>query len=681
MAGVEAENHFDVSMLTTVINDDRNASVDEAPDVSILIVNYNVKDYLRQCLTSIAKSDATYRVQVVVVDNHSIDSSVDDLRPLFPWVTWLALDENVGFGRGNNAGLPLCTGRYLLFLNPDTILGEDTITTMVRYLDSAPSVGLAGCKVLNADGSFQLACRRGFPTPWASFCKLFGLQSLFPTSKLFARYNLTYLSEDETYAVDALIGAFMIGPRHIIESIGGFDPAYFMYGEDLDMCYRIQHKGHHIQYVHTTSIIHFKGESTRRSSMDEVREFYRAMETFAKKHYGRSSFFLGCLRLGISLRSMIERVVRRRRELFTMLVDLVGVNLALMLATAIRFESPFGFPAEAYPLVFFVVPGVVLVALLAVGEYVEHLPGVRRTATGLFVAFFLLASLTYFFKEYAYSRGVVLMTIGLSIVWTMIVRLVWAAYDTWAGRSAIRRVAVVGLVDSAAWIADAFDRADQWSTRCIGFVSVGPMPSTTFHNQPVIGSTEYLEKVIRDNDLSEVILADESMPHDEAMRLMTRCAKYNVRFHLASGYDELVIARIIEDVIGAEPTLKPIPLQTFRNRVVKRMFDVVGALVALLFLVPVITLKRGSAASRIGEWLDVLRGRRSIVGLHPNGRKRDHGKLGITSLAHVGASTAVTPQTIERLNDYYLSRYSLSMDIEILLHHLRLLLRGNKHNT
>jgi GT2 family glycosyltransferase len=678
---MEAQTHIIVPMQPPAVDSANPSREQVQPDVSILIVNYNVKDYLRQCLLSIARSKTHYRVEVVVVDNNSIDASVEELQPQFTWVKWIALDENLGFGRGNNVGLAYCTGRYVLFLNPDTILGEDTISTMVDYLDASPSVGLAGCKVLNADGSFQLACRRGFPSPWASFCKLFGLQALFPKSRLFAQYNLTYLSEDETYPVDALIGAFMIGPRDLILSVGGFDPAYFMYGEDLDLCFRIQHLGYTIQYVHTTTIIHFKGESTRRSSMDEVKEFYRAMEIFAKSHYGRSSFFLGFLRLGIALRSSIERIMRHRRELFTMMVDLAGVNLALMAATAIRFGGPFGFPADAYPLVFFVVPGVVLASLLAVGEYVEHLPGVRRTTTGLFVAFFLLASLTYFFKEYAYSRGVVLMTIALSIVWTMMVRLLWSVYDAWSGRNAIRNVVIVGLVESGTWIATAITNADQWNTRLIGFVSIGPITSAIFHDYAVVGSTEYLEKVVRDHHVSEVILADESMPHDEAMRLMTRCAKQNVRFHLVSGYDELVMARIIEDVIGAEPTLDQLPLLSFRNRVVKRVTDVAGAVVALLFIVPVLTLRSGIRQSHVSHWLEVLRGRRSIVGLHPDKRKREFGKIGMTSLVRVGAPATLTERTIERLNDYYLNRYSLSMDVEILLHHLRLILRGNKYHS
>ena len=152
--------------------------------------------------------------------------------------------------------------------------------------------GIAGCKVLNADGTFQLACRRGFPTPWASFSKLFGLQKLFPKSKTFAGYNQTFRSVDETYYIDAVIGAFMFARMEALDQAKGFDPTFFMYGEDIDLCYRVNQNGWSIAYVHTTSIVHYKGESTRRSSIDEVKHFYEAMEIFVEKHYGKSHLFL-----------------------------------------------------------------------------------------------------------------------------------------------------------------------------------------------------------------------------------------------------------------------------------------------------------------------------------------------------------------------------------------------------
>lgn len=268
-------------------------------DISIIIVNYNVKDFLEQCLYSIRKSRKEFFVEVFVVDNNSTDSSIEYLEPLFPEVKFIQTGKNLGFSKANNIAINQANSKYTLILNPDTILSEDTLEMMYKYMELHPEVGISGCKVLNGDGTFQLACRRGFPTPWTSFTKLFGLQRLFPKSKFFAKYNQTFLSEDENYYIDAVIGAFMFCNTQLIKSLGGFDESYFMYGEDLDLCRQVQLSGKQVAYYHETTIIHFKGESTKRSSINEVKHFYEAMEIFAKKYFSYSKLFLMFLRFGI----------------------------------------------------------------------------------------------------------------------------------------------------------------------------------------------------------------------------------------------------------------------------------------------------------------------------------------------------------------------------------------------
>jgi len=183
--------------------------VKKTPDISIIIVNYNVKDFLEQCLLSIRKSIKLLFVEIFVVDNNSTDGSIEYLKPLFPEVKFIQTGENLGFSKANNIAINQADSKYTLILNPDTILSDNTLEMMYRYMELHPEVGISGCKVLNGDGTFQLACRRGFPTPWTSFTKLFGLQRLFPKSKLFAKYNQTFRSENESYYIDAIIGAFM----------------------------------------------------------------------------------------------------------------------------------------------------------------------------------------------------------------------------------------------------------------------------------------------------------------------------------------------------------------------------------------------------------------------------------------------------------------------------------------
>jgi len=277
-------------------------------DITIVIVNYNVKDFLEQCLNSIRKAKRNFLVEVFVVDNNSTDGSIEFLEPLYPEVKFIQTGKNLGFSKANNIAIKQAKGTYTLILNPDTILSEDTLEKMYEYMRYCPEVGVSGCKVLNGDGTFQLACRRGFPTPWTSFTKLFGLQKLFPKSKIFAKYNQTFRSENESYYIDAVIGAFMFCDTELIKNLGGFDEAYFMYGEDLDLCRQVQLSGRHVSYYHETTIIHFKGESTKRSSINELKHFYDAMEIFAKKYFSSSKLFLLFLRAGIKLRLFIAKI-------------------------------------------------------------------------------------------------------------------------------------------------------------------------------------------------------------------------------------------------------------------------------------------------------------------------------------------------------------------------------------
>ena len=260
-------------------------------DISVIIVNYNVRDFLSNALTSLQKSLKGFQSEIIVVDNASDDGSVDLLKKNFPKVRLIANTKNLGFAKANNQALTLSKGKHILLINPDTLVQENTVRELINFFEDHPDAGMAGCKILNPDGTFQLPCRRSFPTPWIAFTKTFGLSSLFPKSKLFARYNLTYLDPDETYEVDALSGSFIMLKREVYEKIGGLDETFFMYGEDLDWCFRTQQAGWKVFYVPATSIIHYKGESTKRSDIDELKVFYNAMRLFVRKHHAGSPFF------------------------------------------------------------------------------------------------------------------------------------------------------------------------------------------------------------------------------------------------------------------------------------------------------------------------------------------------------------------------------------------------------
>jgi N-acetylglucosaminyl-diphospho-decaprenol L-rhamnosyltransferase len=257
--------------------------------LSVVIVSYNVKYFLEQCLSSLKKAvegsaDLCGETEVWVVDNASVDGSPEFLIPLYPDFHFIQNRENTGFAKANNQALPYCSGDFILFLNPDTILAEDSLYAAVSFFRKTPDAGALGVKMVNGTGVFLKESKRGFPDPAASFFKMTGLSRLFPRSKIFASYYQGHLDETKTNAVDILSGAFMMVRKSVLEKTGGFDERFFMYAEDIDLSWRIREAGFQNYYLADTTIIHFKGESTPRD-LRYLKLFYSAMILFMKKHF------------------------------------------------------------------------------------------------------------------------------------------------------------------------------------------------------------------------------------------------------------------------------------------------------------------------------------------------------------------------------------------------------------
>ena len=275
--------------------------------LSIIIVSYNVKYYLEQCLDSVLKSAQNMDTEIFVVDNHSSDGSLEYLTPKFPTVHFIANKKNTGFSTANNQAIERARGEYILLLNPDTVLGEDTLSRVCRFMDENRQIGAAGVKMLDGFGRFLPESKRGFPSPWDSFTKMSGLSRLFPRSKIFGGYHLHYLDENETHEVEVLAGAFMMLRKETIEKSGSLDNRFFMYGEDIDLSYRINQAGYSNFYL-PEPIIHYKGESTKKD-IRYVKHFYEAMLIFFNKHYPHSNrLFKWTIQLAITLTCFIATV-------------------------------------------------------------------------------------------------------------------------------------------------------------------------------------------------------------------------------------------------------------------------------------------------------------------------------------------------------------------------------------
>ena len=286
----------------------------ERLSLSVVIVNYNVKYYLEQCLESVRRASQGLQVETFVVDNLSSDGSIAYLRERFPEVTFIENKENVGFARANNQAIRMSAGKYVLLLNPDTIVAEDTLARFIAFMDTHADAGGAGAYMLRTNGTFAPESRRGLPTPFVAFCKMSGLAALFPKSRLFGRYYMRYLDENEANKIEIISGAFMFLRREALDKAGLLDEDFFMYGEDIDLSYRILKEGY-ANYFLPSRMLHYKGESTVKSSYRYVYTFYQAMQLFFNKHYAHYSFLVSIpISMAIWARSLLAYIGNQLRH-------------------------------------------------------------------------------------------------------------------------------------------------------------------------------------------------------------------------------------------------------------------------------------------------------------------------------------------------------------------------------
>ncbi|MCK6604259.1 MAG: glycosyltransferase [Ignavibacteriaceae bacterium] len=645
-------------------------------DLSIIIVNYNVKEFLQNLLDSIYRASGDISAEIIIVDNASDDGSVEMVKEKYPGVILIENQENTGFAKANNLGLKIAKGKYLLLLNPDTLVSEDTFTKMFSFFDKYPDAGLATCKMIGSDGNLQLACRRSFPDLWTSFTKVTGLSTLFPKSRLFARYNLTYLDENKTYEVDAISGAFMMMKREVYEKIGGLDEEFFMYGEDLDWCFRVQKAGWKVYYYHETQIIHYKGESTKRSSLNETRVFYEAMHIFVKKYFSYSLPIISLIRLAIFLREMVAFLGKRKFILISAGFDLIFFNLTLYLAAVIHSNtSPTWrwFPDYGIPAVFTVPVAIHMIISMLTGAYTKEKISVLRTLGAVIVGFFTVSSLTFFFKDYAFSRGVLLISYFMLLFvlsgWRIIIKIVFRLGDYTGGLKA-RRTVIIGTDEHTAGMAKKLAAKPELKFNVIGLISLTRKDvGSEVAGFTVVGAIDNLVKVIREKRINTVIFTSGEISYNKMMTVVSSCQNENVEFQIAGNRLDYLIGK------SAVSSLDNIPLfevnyniSTLQNRVIKSLFDFVLGLVILALLYPfsfvfsIFSRNKSDFVKFVLGVPKVLSGKMSFVGPAKAGHndRLYLGKQGLT-----GYWYTETEQE-EGFDIYYARNQNIWLDIEIL---------------
>lgn len=648
-------------------------------DLSIIIVNYNVKEFLQNLLHSISKSTDKISREIIIIDNASNDGSVEFISEKFPEVNLFANKKNLGFSKANNIGINQAKGKYILLINPDTLVSEDTFEKMIDFFDKNPQIGLAGCKILNPDGTLQLACRRSFPGPWASFCKVTGLSNLFPQSRLFAKYNLTYLDPDQTYEVDAISGSFMMFRREVFEKIGGLDEKFFMYGEDLDFCYRAQKSGFKVYYVHSAQIIHYKGESTKRSGLDETKIFYNAMHLFVKKHLS-GSFLVGIiLQSAIIFRKLFAFLGKRIITLLAIILDFAFYNLTLFCSEKvyILFKNRWaGFPSFSFPIIY-TVPALIHITIAGfTGNYKRNEFTVLKNFGAIIISFFVVASLSFFFKEFAYSRGVIVLTyfaLFFSLTfWRICAKLLFNLSHNKIN-TLQRRTLVVGINKHSADIANKLKLKHTDLHNVIGMISItNKEVGEEIEGLKVLGSTENINKVINDNRINEVIFSSSELSYNQIMTIVSKSQNNNIDFKLVGNNLDFLVGKTSVSILDDTPLIElNYNISSPVIKLIKRIFDFTLSLVVLFFIYPFIYLiihiskKQNNFRNFILNIPKVLIGKYSFVGPGENINRNELylGKRGLTGLWYIEDSEGLDS---DKLNIYYAKNQNIWLDIEIL---------------
>ena len=657
--------------------------------LSVVIVNYNVCYFLEQALLSVRRAveKLGQPVEVFVVDNNSADGSVAMVKARFPEVVLIANCDNPGFSKGNNQALRRATGQYQLLLNPDTVVEEDTFRACCDFMDMHPTCGGLGVKMLDGQGKFLPESKRALPTPAVAFYKMFGLASLFPKSRTFGRYHLGFLDREETHEIEVLSGAFMLLRKAALDQIGLLDEDYFMYGEDIDLSYRLTRGGWKNYYFPGTRIIHYKGESTKRTSVNYVFVFYRAMVIFARKHFapGRAGLFSGLINAAIWLRAgaaVGERLVVRAAPL---LLDAGLIWLGVYFLKT-YWEHNHKFVPGAYPPQYMLVavPAYILVWLTSAYLSGAYDPPVRtsRVVRGIFVGTLLISAASNFLDAWRFSKALIILG-GAWAVAALLGRQLLAHFlkyrDFRLSERRQKNIAIVGSGPESRRVRQLLEAAGV-QARVIGYVSVGvepPAPAEPAAAIPLspfahsaseaLGELRQLADIIRLYALDELIFCGKDLPVSQIIALMLSLpAVPPVAYKILPEDSQYIIGSSSKDAPGDYYTLD-IALNLYQPRQArtKRLLDVLTS-TGLLLLAPLLLWLQPHKSGFVRNCLAVLLGSRTWVGLRYSvGSAR--GVPAVVSPADAAvAAVPLNEVTLRRLELLYAKDYEPSMDLRVL---------------
>jgi len=639
--------------------------------------------FLEQCLHAVFKALSGIESEVIVVDNNSVDGSVKMLQEKFPLVKLISNKDNRGFSKANNQGIALAQGEYVLLLNPDTVVENDTFSKAFAFMDSHADAGGLGVKMLDGKGNFLPESKRGLPTPSVAFYKMFGLSKLFPKSKTFGRYHLGFLDKEKIHEVEILSGAFMLLRKKVLDITGPLDEAFFMYGEDIDMSYRIIKAGYKNYYFPETRIIHYKGESTKKSSLNYVLVFYNAMMIFVRKHFTKKSvrsivFFIN---LAIYLHAAITIIKRFVKRIFLPLIDAAIIFLGIFFIKG-YWEHHIIFPnGGEYPLEFITiaVPVYIVIWLLSVhfsGGYdkpvklFKILQGILIGSTVILIVYALLS------ESYRFSRALILISAVWAMITMSITRLMlhlMKLKNYRIGTASNKRIIVIGNQEEAERVATLLKQTSI-NPAFIGLISV----SENSGSNGFIGSLTQVKEIIGIYKIDEVIFCAKDLAAQDIIAQMSDLQSLTVDYKIAPPESLYIIGSNSINTSGDLYVINVNSISKYNNKRNKRLLDLMMSFVFLcIFPVNIFIVKKPFGYFR--NIFAVLFATRSWIGYADS--KGDQSlpqiKKGILNPVDGIKYRSVSNEMLDKLNLLYARDYKLSNDLNIILKGYRELGRKN----
>jgi GT2 family glycosyltransferase len=632
--------------------------------LSIVIVNYNVRYFLEQCLLSVHKAMQVVEGEVFVVDNNSVDGSVAMVQERFTWVHCIANKENVGFSKANNQAMRIAKGEYVLLLNPDTVVEEDTFKKVVEFMDAHPDAGGLGVKMVDGKGIFLPESKRGLPSPETSFYKIFGISKLFPRSARFNRYHLGHLNNDEVHEIEILSGAFMLMRKTALDKVGLLDEEFFMYGEDVDLSWRIILGGWKNYYYPGTRIIHYKGESTKKGSLNYVFVFYNAMAIFARKHFSQkhAATYSAIIKMAIWMRAFVAIISRFVKRLSLPLLDAALLYVSM---DAIK-----NFYAHAQHKVYdsaLVTPafGVCIAIWMLVvwlsGGYDRPLKPMRTVKPVLAGTAFILIAYSLLPEHLRFSRALILLTMCDAALVFVLNRSIWnlifAGAIGWREKS-LGKVVIVGSEEEVTRVRHMLEQIQRTTIEVMGI-------------NPALGnnetSLENLEDILRIHQIDQVIYCARDLTSADIIASMSSVGDKKVEFKIAPPESLYIIGSGSIEAAGDGSMMDVNSVQRIVNRRKKRLFDVAAA-VMVLMVSPILIWVQRQPARLYPNIFRVLWGSRSWIGYSSPSENRSH--LPRLTQGVLPTTYSDDPAQCRKLDVLYAKDYRISNDVRIFMAHV-----------